>query len=155
MNRKTLESLYDHRYRRLNGDRANIYWRCTYCGEPADTIDHFPPLSRVSDYQAVDETGIYIKFPACRQCNSIAADTLDDSFLDRIERVKDRLARKYARFIRPPAAEWSQQDLDELDLNLRSAVLADSKKRDIYLSRIEYYDSVDLLLTQIADIYET
>ena len=28
-------------------------WTCFYCGEPASTLDHQPPISRVSDYRAV------------------------------------------------------------------------------------------------------
>ena len=154
MHRKTLESLYDHRYRRLNGDREALYWRCVYCGLPADTVDHFPPLSRVHDYDAVDESGIYVKFPCCRQCNSIAADVLDESFLDRIERVKNKLARKYAKYVRPSSDLWDEDELNELDYNLRSKVLENSKKSEIYLARIDYYDSVDIVLSQISEIYD-
>lgn len=39
---------------------------CTYCGRPADTLDHTPPLSR---HEHVRGSGCCDTVPACRACN--------------------------------------------------------------------------------------
>lgn len=148
--REALESIYDHRYHRLNGERGEFYWLCVICGAPAGSIEHYPPLSRISDYEALGGR-VYVKFPCCSQCNGMAGTILDDNVLDRIERVKDRIARKYAKYINN--TEWDDDELADLGKNLRSYVATENDKGAHYRAKIEYYAGIDLFLDSLYEIY--
>lgn len=149
MTRKSLSHL-EERYRLINLERGRCYWLCVYCGQPADTRDHYPPISRVYDYESIGlKHEIYIKVPSCRVCNSLASDFLDDNFLDRVERVKDSIRKKYSKHFKN--FEWDETELEEREIgrNLRTKILEGSKKQKIYSSMIEYYKGVDMLIKKI------
>jgi 5-methylcytosine-specific restriction endonuclease McrA len=71
--------------------------RCLYCGEPANTREHYPPVSRLADYMALGHD-FYVIFGACSDCNSIAAAELDETIFDRIERIKDKIAKRGRKY---------------------------------------------------------
>jgi len=148
--RKQARSIYEGRYKSLHGERVAEYWLCVYCGDPADTVEHVPPLSRVSDYEALGIVNeLYCKSPACRECNSVAGDSLQDSFMARVEYVKDCLERRYRRYLRLP--EWDDAELDEAEFGpvLRSAIVEHNRKAKAARERIEYFAGVDEVLWQI------
>jgi hypothetical protein len=146
-------SVYEDRYRIVTGERAEHWPLCVYCGNPAGTRDHVPPISRVGDYESLGmQIEVYVKVPACTECNMIAADTLQPSFMDRAEYVKDRLARKYARSLSAP--DWDEDELAQLGRNLRSKVRAALNRKRPQLERIEYYAGVEIVLDQIAGMWE-
>jgi len=150
-NRKKAASQYDHLYARVNGERANLYWKCVYCGRPADTIDHCPPISRVDDYRALGlKREIYLKVPSCAPCNRILGDSLQETFIDRAEHLKDKISRKYARHLR--VAEWDEDEMEELGPNLRGSVAAANRRRDSYSSMIDYYEGIDEVIANIEHI---
>ena len=42
------------RYKLCPSERSEKgYKMCVYCGQPADTLDHVPPLNRIDDYEAM------------------------------------------------------------------------------------------------------
>jgi len=44
---------------------------CTYCGDPADTVDHLEPVSRQTARRRRGKmAGLGDRVPACRECNS-------------------------------------------------------------------------------------
>ena len=46
---------------------------CFYCGDPADTADHCPPLNRVDSYRGLGAgREFYVKVACCAECNKIA-----------------------------------------------------------------------------------
>ena len=141
---------YGGRYHRVNGERGPFSWLCPTCSAPADTIEHYPPLSRVSDYEAMGGV-IYIRYPCCQSCNSYGAAVLDDTFIDRFERVKDRMARKWSKYLK--MCEWDEDELDELGSNLRTAVESGLSKHEEYTQRLEYYLGVDTIITAVHDRY--
>lgn len=145
--RKNISHL-EERYSIINGERDTLYYKCVYCGDPADCRDHVPPLSRVDDYHAI---GLireqYIKVPCCAECNRLASDSLQDNILDRVEHIKNKLARKYVRRLH---TEWDLDELDELGPNLRSAILHNSKKIKRATIHINYYAGIDAVLDQLS-----
>ena len=145
-------SVYEDRYTIVTGERGDHWPLCVYCGRPAGTRDHVPPVSRVSDYEALGmKIEVYIKVPACTECNNLGADELHPSFMDRAEFIKDKLSRKYARVLASP--DWDDDELKELGKNLRSKVKAALAKKKPQLERIEYYDGIDAVTDRILELY--
>lgn len=138
----------DSRYLIVAGERGRFYNLCTYCGDPADTRDHVPPISRVSDYEAFGlRREVYIKVPCCRECNSLAGDTLQDNILERAEFIKGKLARKYLH--RVSLVEWDEDELDELGPILRTKVVSGRKMAKRAQDRVNYYAGIDAVMAQI------
>lgn len=52
-------------------------WKCQYCGEPCNAIDHVDPWSHSLDHSLDNLVA------ACTQCNSIASDKKFYTFLDK------------------------------------------------------------------------
>ena len=70
--------------------------KCFYCGAPATCLDHSPPLSRVSDYEALKMTiPEYLKVPCCGECNLLLGDSLQDNLQSRHEHLKALLTARY------------------------------------------------------------
>ena len=146
--RKEAVSKFDHLYKHIYGERGQFYYLCVYCGEPASERDHVPPITRVDDYRNLHlENELFLKIPCCRECNNFGADILDDGFLSRVERIKDKIARKYSRFM--SKSDWDDDEVEELDFTLKTKVLEHGKKGEIALERIEYYAGVDLVLDKL------
>ena len=147
MKRKT--SPYRSLYRRVSGERhQDGYPLCVYCGQPADSLDHVPPLSRVDDYRALGLVReMYLLVPACRDCNALAGSTLQATFPERVEYVKDEITRKNRRVIAAP--EWDQDEIDELGGSLKAYIIAQERKRKRLTSLVEYYAGVDHILDHL------
>ena len=56
---------------------------CTYCGEPADTIDHIVPIIKGGDSSRENLT------PACRPCNRKKSSMSVEAFLKILEKESD------------------------------------------------------------------
>lgn len=141
---------YEERYHVATGEREPLFWRCVYCGLPAETKDHVPPISRVSDYESFNlALEVYIKVPCCVECNVMLGSELQESFFQRAEVIKDKLSRKYRRHIN--TVEWDEEELEELGPTLLSKVVEGRGKSDRALARIDYYAGVDLVLEWIQD----
>jgi 5-methylcytosine-specific restriction endonuclease McrA len=141
---------YEERYEILNGERSDsgLYWLCVYCGQPADTRDHVPPISRCGDYEALKLTKPkYLKVPACKNCNSIASNSLQETIFSRIEFVKDSLIKKYAK--KYGAVEWDQCEIDDLGPNLKSHIKKGERMNKLIRSRVEYYGGYEAIADKI------
>ena len=145
------DSIYQCRYRIVSGERhSNGYFLCLYCGEPADTKDHVPPLSRVGDYEQMCLVNpLYLLVPACGYCNNIAGDTLQDSLLARVEYVKDRIAKREK--VCNHAAEWDEDEIAELGPRLQAFVRAAGERHKRAMQKVEYYAGLDIVL-ELVDI---
>jgi hypothetical protein len=113
-------------------------------------MEHYPPISRVSDYEAMGGV-VYVRFPCCASCNKLAGDYLDTTFLDRVERVKDVMRKKWRKYLMP--VDWDEDEQEELGRNLRSHIGSLQDKSNRYRDRIEAYGGVDMVLAAIYDIY--
>lgn len=127
--RRQAES-HEYLYQRFGGHRSGDGWLlCFYCGMPADTFDHHPPLSRVDDYRSLGlRYERFVKVPCCRECNTLLGDSMTNSLLGREQLVKSLLRKKYKRFLTD--ADWRQTELDALGKNMRSKVKTALEKRD-------------------------
>ena len=126
------------------------YPLCVYCGDPADTIDHVPPLSRVDDYRSLRlEKETYLLVRSCRECNAVLGESLQTSVLERYELAKEKIALK----AKPSKAMWTEEDMAELGPNMRRYVSSETKKRERNFERLMYVGGLRALLgfTEIGD----
>ena len=120
------------------------YRQCIYCGEPADTLDHVPPKTRVYDYRSLNLIKeYYFKVYCCKECNNLLSDTLQDCLFDRIEVLKAKLYRRYRRYLKIP--EWEAEELAELGKTLKEEVLSAIRLRDAIEYRLDYSGGQQIL----------
>lgn len=148
-NRGQREAEFSLLYMRISPVRQDgcIWHPCFYCGEPADTIDHCPPLSKVDAYRALRLANeMYLRVPCCRECNSLLGDSLQDDILQRERDCKARLARKYYRVLK--LAEWTPEELAEMGPGLRKMIAGMGKIRTSVEARLEYAGGVNVWLDE-------
>jgi hypothetical protein len=136
--------------RSVNGERHPElnFPLCVYCGDPACSKDHVPPISRVDDYLSLGlRREVFIKVPSCLSCNKMLGDSLQDNFLDRVEVLKGKMFVKWCKMI--GWVEWDDDELEELGVNLRSHVVVSLDKQYHVIKRYEYYSGVDIILDMI------
>lgn len=102
---------FHHRYKmpRLNSIMAKMCW---YCGDPADTVDHVPPLSCVGD-----ERERHWLLPACRECNCALSPCGSNEPGYRCLFIWERYSHKYRKFL--GALNWTADDYKEAALDDR------------------------------------
>jgi hypothetical protein len=110
---------------------------CVYCGEDAESDDHFPPKSL---------TPLGLLLPCCKECNAIAGTMWSCDFEERCQYVKDKLRTRYQKQLKTPS--WSQDELDELDYNMRQVASQWQEQRDRIHKRLAwnahtYLSSID------------
>lgn len=107
---------------------------CYYCMEPADTMDHVPPISltyaRGAEYFERKNIKL-VKVSCCRECNSLLG-AVDKLTVERRARyIYDKLLKRYKRLLASP--KWYEDELGELGPNLASYI----EKWDTYKIWIE------------------
>lgn len=92
---------------------------CTYCGEPADNLDHVIPLSFLESARRKRRKGSYpgVKTFACGQCNRSLGSRHFESFSERLAFANKGIRKRYAKELSAPA--WAEEDLEELGPSLR------------------------------------
>lgn len=98
---------------------------CTYCGDPADCMDHVVPWSYIST--VVRKGGQEGKFLgirtwACRECNAILGAKRFPCMWRRIVHVHDRLCVRLEHDLMFPI--WSREEMIPLRPNLRRQIEA-------------------------------
>lgn len=142
---------YAHLYQNVPSERSPKGWAlCVYCGDPADQIDHVPPLSRVEGYRALQPAReYYLRVKCCGACNRTLGDSLQLNISDRFERLKEKLSAKHkARAER--GAFWTEEELRELGPSLSRSVRALSNAHDRLEDRVYYYAGIKLVLAHLA-----
>jgi len=133
-------------YTLIGGVHNGSFWECMYCGQPADTLDHVPPVSRISDYEALRlDRERYFLVRSCADCNVVLGNSLQETILQRAEYLKDRLEQKHRNKLK--AQEWDEEELQELGPRLRSSVRAQIRTATRIRARIDYYAGIDAVLT--------
>ena len=141
-------SVYESRYKRCYHNEANRF-TCFYCGANNGIgFDHVPPITRVDDYMAFGLANeIYVKVPACEQCNSLLGNSLQVTILDRVEFLKQRLRRKLARDLR---CKVDFNDTRHMGPRLKAVIRAAIERRDIAEARLDYYSGFQWALDNLG-----
>lgn len=120
---------------------AEGWTRCFYCGAPADTLDHQPPISRVSDYRALAlEHERFVKALACRECNGLLGNELHGTLLEREEDLKARLRKKYRRYAELP--DWNEDQLDDMGPRMRAEIRRSMRLKQAIVDRLTFIEGI-------------
>jgi hypothetical protein len=112
---------------------------CAYCGDPADTFDHTVPSSFVSgNIDLISRCKLY-KVPACGECNHIAWNVVDRSFIARKRRIARKVRKRHATLL--GAAEWGEDEKATLGRTLRDFVDSSMRARAHVLLRLQTLES--------------
>lgn len=104
---------------------------CVYCGEIADTKDHFIPRAFVKRVRELGwhDPSTFLLVPACKECNSTAGSEVFALLKDKRNYIHNCYKRRYKKILEMP--DWTQSELNELGPTLKSSVLQgiNAKKR--------------------------
>lgn len=111
---------------------------CTYCGEPADTQDHFPCKA---DREKLEAAGLGQKYPyhmvnCCRECNCGLGARPLWTLAQRRRFVAKWLTKRYRRYLNAP--DWTDADLGTLGDGLQRYVIHRQAIKELARARIEY-----------------
>ena len=112
---------------------------CFYCGELASVLDHVVPLSRSGD---VSTEELYLRsdldrltVPACRECNNLLADTLQESLQERFLFLKSRLERRLSKQL---SCVLTENDLIGMRPAFKSLMRKGMQARDLAKRRLAW-----------------
>jgi hypothetical protein len=150
-NRDELYKVYNFLYSSAPAERSEMGWPlCVYCGDPADAVDHVPPLSKIVQYRGLGvNREMYLLAKTCRPCNQMLGSTLQTDILSRIDEAKSLLRKKLGR--RDVGYTWAEEDLEDLGRNLRSHVGSAMRKTESLIRRIEYRGGYRAVLGMLKD----
>ena len=108
---------------------------CFYCGDPAECLDHVPPLSLIGSYSYEERKNKNIPaslLPCCTECNSALGSR---SLVTAFERLL-YLESYYEAFFKRQKSRWSEEEIDTLGDSLRAFVRSRQEKLNRYIDKI-------------------
>lgn len=124
---------------------------CVYCGDVADTEDHFMPLvvaGMIGDL-GVKPDGLFL-VPSCRDCNIRASHRHFRTVETKRNFIQERLRRKHRRLLNSPV--WESEEMAELGYNLSVAINAAEAKREWITKRLAWENAQNPNAAAIAAI---
>lgn len=108
---------------------------CTYCGMPANTIDHVPPISA---RPILTSMGVsrwdFLEVPSCHECNSAIGAKALWTVRERKQWIKGFLSKKYKRILKMP--NWTEEEISELGRGLKDHVEAFTALKKLTIGRV-------------------
>lgn len=110
---------------------------CVYCGEVANSRDHFIPRAF---QQRIEQLGWAKKgrliVPACIECNSTAGSKVFRTITEKRAYIHGQYRRKYRKLLEAPV--WTNEEIAELGPVLRSHVVAATQAVEIVKARLRW-----------------
>lgn len=132
--RRRLLAQFGGFYERHEFERMPGSFGCFYCAEPADTIDHTPPLSWIESRRMEDWRSRGIKLltvPCCGECNRTLGSRALFTPLDRATYLERWLLNKYDRAGRL----WSEEEIAEMSKDFQRTIRARKREAERLLVR--------------------
>jgi len=120
--REMNRAIYDQAYKRLPLVEQQDKWKCFYCGQPAGTIDHQPPLSVIGDFLTSSWGFECVQVPSCMSCNAILSNFASTTLSERFMELKQRLRKRYKDEL-DLSDKWTIEEILELGPTLQRMVL--------------------------------
>jgi len=139
-----------HLYRREAPYGVDV---CTYCGDPATTLDHVMPISRLAAAGDMLATVIQkyphalVIVPACRDCNCRLGGVVCRSISEKREILKKKLRIKHKRLL--GSYDWDDEELSQLGHSLRTYIKAQEIKREWVLQRLRFPTEYDKMMRRV------
>ena len=126
--------LHHHKYQKINVDQ----FKCFYCGEPANSIDHCPPISKCEYYKDIKN---HYLIPCCLNCNNLLANKTNFTPLERLACLKELLKKKYKTILQMP--DWTDEELKEVKGQLKEYIQHEISKKEQLLRRLAWIPNYD------------
>ena len=130
--REILMKLHGHKYKRHFTSEG---YYCFYCADPADTLDHVPPLSAMDilDKKKRQKERIPAALvPCCRECNGALGARQLWTVFDRLLYLESY----YDAFFKKQCMMWTEEEINELGPSLRESVRHRQDKLERYRDKI-------------------
>jgi hypothetical protein len=134
------EQLHDFKYQKV----STIGCCCIYCGKPAKTLDHIPPISAAHLY-----TGTFVKVPACSRCNTFLHNRLFVTLEERKQYLIERYCERYKKDLKIPS--WRLRELEKLQGFLNGYIDRGLKLKKDVMSRLSYLAFQESLADYVED----
>lgn len=126
---------------------------CTYCGMPADNIEHAIPYSWFKNSGARDRRrgeSIGYLTPSCSECNTLLGSKIFDTFQKRVAYVNKRLRQVHKKDM---GVVWDEEDLSQIEGNLRKYIESKNKLNLTLRQRVDWINTEDFqqLMTDACD----
>jgi hypothetical protein len=128
-------------------------WTCTYCGCPADTLDHVDPRIHAGTKRKGISFSRDLVVPCCKDCNSTLSSLAYYTIGARAGYLHRTLSKRWKKALRGPS--WTPEEMDELGYTLRSHVEQKMKLREIYRTALEHLKFVEMTGPTIADVWSS
>jgi len=113
---------------------------CTYCGDTADSLDHFIPHSYAQKNGEPKSFARSKTIPACRECNCILGTRLFYSIGERAAYLKDRYLSRYKKILSTP--EWDDEELEDMGYNMRMLIETSQEDKRAIQYRVAHCETV-------------
>jgi hypothetical protein len=114
---------------------------CTYCGMPADTVDHLIPICYSRPRRPSHAAGnCGPTVPCCRECNMLLGTVPLFTVAERASELSDRLENRYRKILGAPV--WTEEDLVALGPSLEASIRAKQFLRLELLERLRNTQAV-------------
>lgn len=130
-NRKRLEKIYGNLYKGIVGFYISV---CIYCGYPASTFDHCPPLCSIESIDInkfKQDGGKLLLYPCCTQFNNYLGTFSDENIFYRF----GYLSFKYERRIKN-LQYWSDEELSTMGMRMRQYIAGRQYKYEMFNNKL-------------------
>lgn len=107
---------------------------CVYCGAPASTFDHVPPLHYVARNPDIEDK--LLKHPSCAECNAVLTGSVILTLRERREYIRQHLRRKYSSYLKMP--KWDEDELAELSEKMAEEIRRSASFSEYVKKRVSY-----------------
>jgi ribosomal protein L34E len=130
--RMFLAHTYGHLYERHFSSRPG----CFYCGDPADSIDHCPPLNfmEVKDQKWFKQRKIkFYTVASCSQCNRRLSNKPFLTLHERADYILRRLEKNTDEIV-----SWSEDEIMEMSKVFEKAIRARHRQHQQLFERVRF-----------------
>lgn len=115
---------------------------CTYCGNPADCVDHTIPYSwfRNTGGNSRKQESVGFMTYSCRECNGLLGSRLFPTFQERLLYVQRRLRSKYKKYM---GVLWDKEDLSGVSGRLKQYIRQQLRLNLAIRKRLSWPESPD------------
>lgn len=147
--RKRLLQIFGHLYERHYTEEG---YRCFYCNEAADGLDHVPPISWVETYSKEfwkENQYPFATIPCCRDCNSALGNRRLFSVEDRLKFLESFYDAKFTKEYIP----WSEAEIREMGPFFQKSIRARQEKARIFLDKVQAVQKRLIKPDTFPDVY--
>lgn len=130
--RKELMKIHGHKYERHFLTEG---YYCFYCSDPAQCLDHVPPISIIENYSYEVRKKHKMPtalVPSCLECNAYLSDRSLPTVMDRLLYLESH----YEAYFKKQQAMWTEDEINELGTSLRDFIKVKQEKLNRYIDKI-------------------